>query len=111
MTDLSISIDGVDESKAMLEEAKPDGSATYRVKADTEYAVYVEYGTKHMSAQPYLRPAVNQTMRNAGSYAEDADDLDGFAKSLADAIAERAQDKAPVDTGRLRDSITVEELR
>ncbi len=31
-----------------------------RVGTDVEYAVYVEYGTSNMSAQPYLRPALEK---------------------------------------------------
>jgi HK97 gp10 family phage protein len=30
----------------------------HRVVADTEYAWYVEYGTKKMKEQPYMRPAI-----------------------------------------------------
>jgi HK97 gp10 family phage protein len=29
------------------------------LSADTEYASYVEYGTRKMRAQPYLRPAMD----------------------------------------------------
>jgi len=35
----------------------------YRVQTDVDYALYVEYGTKRSSAQPYFRPAVNSTKR------------------------------------------------
>jgi len=31
-----------------------------RVGTNVEYAVYVEYGTSVMSAQPYLRPALEK---------------------------------------------------
>lgn len=30
------------------------------VGPSTHYAIYVEYGTKHMAARPYLRPAVDK---------------------------------------------------
>ena len=30
----------------------------WRVTVGADYGVYVEYGTVHMAAQPYLRPAV-----------------------------------------------------
>lgn len=93
----------------MLESQKPE-SATYRVTADTEYAVYVEFGTRYMEAQPYMRPAVNKTMRNAGSFADDADSTDEFVRMIAEEIADKARGQAPVDTGRLRDSIEVKEL-
>lgn len=105
-----IGLIGLSATQDMLENAKPDDTATYRVSAETDYAVYVEMGTRNMEAQPYMRPAVNQTMRNAGSYAAQADSNDEFVELLAEAIADKARDKAPVDTGTLRDSITVEKL-
>lgn len=101
---------GLHETQEMLEGMKLDDSATYRVKADTDYAVYVEFGTRNMPAQPYMRPAVNQTMREADRYIDKADSMDEFVEMLANKIADRAQDRAPVDTGTLRDSITVEKL-
>lgn len=109
MASYSIDVDGVDETQAMLEESKPE-TAAYRVSANTDYAVYVEFGTKYMEAQPYLRPAVHQTMRNASTYAKQSDSVDEFVESLAEEAAKKARKKAPVDTGRLRDSITVEKL-
>jgi len=94
-----------------LESMKPSGDATYRVIADTDYAVYVEFGTKNMAAQPYLRPAVNQALRESGSLWEQSDgDIDEFVEKFADKVAENAQDNAPVDTGTLRDSIRVEQV-
>lgn len=34
-----------------------DGGMTAEVEPTAEYAPYVEYGTRFMSAQPYIRPA------------------------------------------------------
>jgi len=34
-----------------------DGGLTARIKATAEYAPYVEWGTRFMNAQPYIRPA------------------------------------------------------
>ena len=36
-----------------------EGLLTYTVNVGAEYGIHVEYGTYKMSAQPYLRPAVN----------------------------------------------------
>lgn len=33
---------------------------TARVTANTNYAAYVEYGTRFMHAQPYMRPSENE---------------------------------------------------
>ncbi|WP_244359289.1 HK97-gp10 family putative phage morphogenesis protein [Dolosigranulum pigrum] len=35
------------------------GGLEARVKPGTDYAVYVEYGTRFMSAQPFMRPSFN----------------------------------------------------
>lgn len=37
-----------------------DGSMTAEVEPLAEYAAYVEYGTRYMNAQPYLKPAFNE---------------------------------------------------
>ena len=37
-----------------------DQGLTAAVSANTEYAAYVEYGTRNMAAQPYLRPALHE---------------------------------------------------
>ena len=37
-----------------------DGGLTGEVEPTAEYAAYVEYGTRFMNAQPYMRPSYNQ---------------------------------------------------
>ena len=37
-----------------------DGGLTAEVEPTAEYATYVEYGTRFMNAQPYMRPTYNQ---------------------------------------------------
>lgn len=37
-----------------------DGGLTAEVEPTAEYAAYVEYGTRYMNAQPYMRPSYNQ---------------------------------------------------
>ena len=37
-----------------------DGNMTAEVAPHTNYAAYVEYGTRYMNAQPYMRPAFLQ---------------------------------------------------
>lgn len=34
-----------------------DGGMTAEVEPTAEYAAYVEYGTRYMNAQPYMRPS------------------------------------------------------
>lgn len=43
------------------------GPATYGVGTGVEYAPYVEFGTRKMSAQPFLRPAANKVKETMGS--------------------------------------------
>lgn len=40
-----------------------DAGLTAVVEPHTDYAAYVEYGTRYMSAQPYIRPAFNETVK------------------------------------------------
>lgn len=42
-------------------EVEPPNGETIRVVAGADYAAYVEQGTRHMSAQPYLAPALYRT--------------------------------------------------
>lgn len=42
--------------RSITQTIKDDGLAT-TVEAGAEYAGYVEYGTRYMAAQPYMRPA------------------------------------------------------
>lgn len=43
--------------RASIEASLPEGK-TVRVHARANYAGYVELGTRHMAAQPYLSPAL-----------------------------------------------------
>ncbi len=38
--------------------SEPTGPMSYGLTADVDYAVFVEYGTVRMLAQPFMRPAV-----------------------------------------------------
>lgn len=50
-----------------------DNGMTAEVAATTDYAAYVEYGTRYMDAQPYMGPAYNQQ-------------VDRFIRDLNDAL-------------------------
>lgn len=82
--------------------------AVYVVGSNVEYAIHQEFGTSEMSAQPYLRPAVRETQRNIGKLARQASTGDELIKLVALDIEKRAKQKAPVDTGNLRNSIRAE---
>lgn len=108
--ELDVDISGIEATEQMLEESKPEATAEWRVHADTDYAVYVEFGTSKMEAQPYLRPAARRAMRNIDSLAEDADNVNELVENIAIAIEDEAKERVPVDTGQLRNSINAERI-
>lgn len=88
--------------------SKWDSKASGRTTANTEYSVFVEYGTSRMSAQPYMRPAAEQVARRVGSMANQADGIDELVRMVCEEIRDVAKTIVPVDTGRLQASIKVE---
>lgn len=91
-----------------LAEWAGDGT-TARVRAGEDYALYVEFGTVHMQAQPYIRPAIQRAASNDLSrIIAESDSADEVVERFANAVADYARQMVPVDTGALRDSIHVE---
>ena len=58
--------------KRSIELSIEDGGLTARVRATAEYASYVEWGTRFMNAQPFIRPAFAQ---QAGKFKNDMNKL------------------------------------
>lgn len=83
---------------------------TWVVGTDVEYSVYVEFGTSRMSAQPYLRPAIEHAKRNAERYMAETSSINAFIRRMAMEIEAEAKRLCPVDTGRLRSSIKAEKM-
>lgn len=81
------------------------GSVTYTVGTNVEYALYVEYGTSRMAAQPYLRPAAAHVRRNLDRWAEAANSIEALVERAAQELEAYAKGVVPVDTGTLRASI------
>lgn len=93
-----------------------DGSTVYVTGTSVEYAVHQEFGTSKMEAQPFLRPAIEQVMRNpvgsaqhyvSGEIGSEAQLVRGVALAIED-LAKRF---APVDTGNLKGSIEARRVR
>lgn len=40
--------------------ASSDGELSWKVVVGADYGIYVEWGTRHMAARPFLQPAVNK---------------------------------------------------
>lgn len=87
------------------------GEVTYVVGTNVEYSVFVEFGTRHMQARPYLRPAVREAMNKADNLADKADSSEELVKLIALEIERSATGKAPVDTGKLQASIEAERVQ
>ena len=99
-------IEAIDDLRSFAEPAE------YIVGTDVEYAVYVEYGTSRMAAQPYMRPAVKSVVNRKGDeLAEEADSTAELVKKLAFAIEREAKERAPVDTGTLQNSISAQRVK
>lgn len=47
-------------TKRSIEFSLKDGNFTAEVEPTTEYAPYLEYGTRFMDAQPFVRPAFEE---------------------------------------------------
>lgn len=109
MADWGVTLSGVETAEANIE-ALEDTSPTagHVVKSDVEYSVYVEFGTRHMAANGALRASVSETMANLGRVVGDADTVSEITEAIAEDIAEGWRDNVWVDTGRLKNSITVE---
>lgn len=43
------------------------GTSTWDVEYGTRHAIYVELGTRHMKAEPFLRPALLAAVRSRGN--------------------------------------------
>tara|TARA_R110002167_G_scaffold12153_2_gene52070 strand:+ start:810 stop:1001 length:192 start_codon:yes stop_codon:yes gene_type:complete len=49
---------GILRSSIQYEIRKERGELTARIGTNVKYAVYQEFGTRYMKAQPFLRPAL-----------------------------------------------------
>jgi hypothetical protein len=90
---------------------QPFGRVKYVVGTNVEYSVYVEYGTSEQRAQPYLRPALEQALREFDTYASEADSAEELVENLALRVEAIAKEEVPVDTGNLRGSIEAERVQ
>lgn len=70
------------------------------------YAVYQEFGTSKMAAQPFLFPAAREAQRNIGRITQGAQSVEEAVKLVALWIEGEAAKRAPVgDTGNLQASV------
>lgn len=88
-----------------------DDNVVYVTGTNVEYAVYPEFGTSKMPAQPYLMPAMREAERNIQRIAGDAQSVEEAVKRIALFIERRAAENAPVLTGNLQGSIRAERIK
>jgi len=62
--------------RSSIQAEKGDSDLTWEVGVTAEYGIFLEYGTVHMAARPYLTPAVEmvrpQFLREMGDIVEQA---------------------------------------
>lgn len=87
-----------------------DDDAVYLVGSNVTYAIFQELGTSRQPAQPYLIPAAREVQRELPKLAQQADSMDDLLKTAAFKIEQKAKDRAPVDTGTLRASISSQKI-
>lgn len=110
---MGISVRGVGGLVATLSAARNAlaKDAAYEVYTDVEYAKHQEYGTSRHSAQPFMGPGAAAAQARLGQFTSSADSTDDIARQVAEAAQSEAKSRAPVDTGQLRDSISVRKIR
>lgn len=87
------------------------GDVTYKVASDVHYAPHQEFGTVHHSAQPYMRPSVRVAESRMSTYFRVTDrGLDAAVAAMARDVRDNSKRRAPVRSGRLRDSIFMEKV-
>jgi hypothetical protein len=108
--------DALEERLNALEERVTD-TASWVVGTRVEYAVYLEFGTRHMDPKPFLRPAVQEAKTNTAGFIRkntkltlaDIDSAEELVQTLALALERRIKEiiteKDLIETGTLRASI------
>lgn len=104
-------LNGVGSLESAIEGIKDDyaDDAEYRVVSPASYSVHVEYGTKHMDAQPFMRPAAEAAKAQAPEIIKGAESLDAAARKIALVALAEAKRLAAVDTGYMRAQIQIQD--
>jgi len=112
---LLMSAVGFKAVEKMFRGALPGPIEPWHVQTNTEYAAYVELGTKKMRAKPYMIPAMNETMANTSELETKAKSLNDFIRLITlriEALAKKnCAQKFEHPTGNLMRSIEAEKMR
>lgn len=108
MIGMSLKTRGFGNAFSLLSAVKAFGGDGHKaVVTDVPYAPYQEFGTSRMQAQPHVRPAAEEVKANRRHYLRKANDIEEAVELATIDLQKRIRRKAPVDTGRLRDSYEV----
>lgn len=99
-------LDGLDDMK----DAFAAGDGGYRVGTPVRYAPHQEFGTAYQDGTPHFRPGFDATMGHLPRLEAQASSIKGWMRLVALRWQAEAQSRAPVDSGTLRASYTVEEF-
>ena len=89
LTEAALIVEGQAVSLAPVDTGNLKNSITHQVKGDearigtnTDYGPYLEFGTRKMPAQPYLRPAMDKNKNNIQKILADmiGKDIEGAGK-------------------------------
>lgn len=120
MAELNLDLDGLEETYEALDrlEDRWTGGGRWVVGTGVEYAIYLEFGTRHMDPKPFLRPAVTELQRGVGQFIrantnttlEEIDDVEELLRTIAFGLERRIKEiitqKGLVATGTLRASVS-----
>lgn len=111
MIDLGINMLKFNAALSLLDPLREYGSGSVHkaVVTDVPYAPHQEYGTSKMAAQPHARPALAEIAANRKYYIRATSSLEAAVDLATMDLQTRIRRKAPVDTGRLRDSYEIVE--
>jgi len=113
MVDVDLSLDGASELQASFEEleARAEDPDTFVVGTNTEYAVYLEFGTRKMQPYPFFRPAINQFKANPKDFItdntgytdiEEIPTADALVEAVAAALQTKMEANASADSSAMR---------
>ena len=84
----------------------------FLVEAEADYALYVELGTRNMTARPFMRNAAQKGAAKIPSFKDKSDTVNELIKLTALEIERigRSRENTPHRTGNLRRSIKARKL-
>lgn len=120
MASFDLNIDGLLDVQKSLDDLEDrwTGGDRWVVGTGVEYAIYLEFGTRHMDPKPFVRPAVRELRlqgvegfirHNTRTSVEEIDSVNELVRVLALALERRIKEiitqKGLIDTGTLRASV------